>query len=99
MVSLDVLFQLYHVHPILIHRHTDDLGLVAGKSLQRPQERRRFAKDYIAGIDEDLGKQLDPLAGTCERYDMVRRRLDAAFFQHRQDAFPKRRIAFRSTIL
>ena len=61
LILHNLLFQLFHDEPMLIHLGLDEIRLIHFKRLDGAQERRRFDDNAVSGVDERFCQQIDAL--------------------------------------
>jgi hypothetical protein len=65
--------QQVHTHPVVVHRHAADLGLVRRERLQGADVGRALGDDDVAGIEERLAEQIERLLSAGGDRDVVGR--------------------------
>ena len=53
--------ELVDAHPVAVHRHLHDVGLVGAEGRHRARVGRRLGDDDVAGIEQRLADQVDHL--------------------------------------
>ena len=71
MVLLDLRLQIVHLHAVLVHVHTDALGLEHLKNLHGVYEGGGFHQDHVARVNIDLAGQVDALQAAGHHHHIV----------------------------